>query len=150
MTKKRQAMTTDQHLEAIKALPANDSKRNSARDQQLVEYMPEILAALARGNNVKTIAQALTKSGIKIAERTLFRHISKYRIANPNTIDPKISKALQALNPKKPNTIKESKTQREATPVNQEKTDRSDPEALKQIMREDVDLAALAKIGKSK
>lgn len=124
---------------ALRDLPGG-SHRSAARTAKIAETIPVINAALARGVPIEKIVDSLAQNGIRISVRTLYRHLRQYKDA-------------QAINsaPSRPTPTAEKSKKPEPLSISEKKTyDRSDPEALRAVMRGEVDLEYLAKIGREK
>ena len=132
-------MPIDSLFHALSDLPGG-SHRSAARTAKIAEAIPGINAALARGVPIEKIVESLAQNGIHISVRTLYRHLRKYKDAQ----------AINSATPHPTPVVKKS-LKPEPLPNSEKKIyGRSDPEGLKAIMREEIDLVALAKIGRQK
>ena len=132
-------MSIDSLSRALRDLPGG-SHRSAERTAKIAETIPVINAALARGVPIEKIVDSLAQNGIQISVRTLYRHLRKYKDA-------------QAINsaPPRPTSVVEKSEKPEPFPSSEKKIyHRSDPEGLNAVMRQKVDLEALAKIGRQK
>lgn len=123
----------------LQALPSGKTG-NTTRNARIAQSMPDIRDALTKGVTAKKVCEALSECGIPMSVRSLFRHIALDKARESKNKTGLIIQQEQ----------REPKPKITRQPVNQQKNKLSDQEALKQVMREEVDLVALAKLGKAK